>query len=117
MKMKMLVVAVALLVVFLGGHEVAAAASTEEKCGADFPKLTVCLTYATGKAAVPTKDCCNSVQGIKDSEPECLCFLVQQIHKGDDKIKSMGIQESKLLYLPTACTLKNATLAECPSEY
>ncbi|EXB93945.1 hypothetical protein L484_015489 [Morus notabilis] len=116
MKMLVVVVAAALLVVvFLGSHEVAAAAaSTQEKCGADFQKLAVCLTYATGKAAVPTKDCCDLVKGIKESEPECLCLIMQQTHKGNDQIKNMGIQESKLLSLPTACALKNATLAECP---
>uniref|UniRef100_A0A803PHS9 Bifunctional inhibitor/plant lipid transfer protein/seed storage helical domain-containing protein n=1 Tax=Cannabis sativa TaxID=3483 RepID=A0A803PHS9_CANSA len=90
------------------------AVSIPEKCGSDFQKLAVCLTYATGKAATPTKDCCDSVKGIKDSEPECLCFIMQQTHSGNDKIKSMGIQETKLIQLPSTCALKNASLAECP---
>ncbi|GMN49249.1 hypothetical protein TIFTF001_018416 [Ficus carica] len=39
---------------------------------------------------------------------------MQQTHNGNDKIKSMGIQETKLLALPSACAVKNATLTECP---
>ena len=58
------------IVVIMGGA--AAAVTMEEKCGADLQKLAVCLTFATGKAETPTKDCCTSVSGIKESEPECL---------------------------------------------
>ena len=114
MKMKMMVMMIMVVVV---GSEVAEAATTEEKCGADFQKLAVCLTYATGKAETPSKDCCDSVKGIKDSEPECLCYIMQQTHNGNDKIKGMGIQETKLLALPSACAVKNASLTECPSQF
>ncbi|KAL5552616.1 hypothetical protein UlMin_040017 [Ulmus minor] len=105
-----------LLLVAVGGGSVGTMAATqmEEKCGGDFTKLAVCIGYATGKAETPTKDCCTTVQGIKDSEPECLCFIMKATHSGNDKIKSMGIQETKLLQLPSACSLKNASLAECP---
>ncbi|XP_062110686.1 non-specific lipid transfer protein GPI-anchored 1 [Humulus lupulus] len=107
---------VSFLVVFvvLSSSRVESEVSMQEKCGSDFQKLAVCLSYATGKAVTPTKDCCESVKGIKDSEPECLCFIMQQTHNGNDKIKSMGIQETKLIQLPTTCALKNASLAECP---
>ena len=114
MKMKMMVMMIMVVVV---GSEVAEAATMEEKCGADFQKLAVCLTYATGKAKTPSKDCCDSVKGIKDSEPECLCYIIQQTHNGNDKIKSMGIQETKLLALPSDCAVKNASLTECPSQF
>ncbi|KAH7515483.1 hypothetical protein FEM48_Zijuj10G0031200 [Ziziphus jujuba var. spinosa] len=89
-------------------------AGIEEKCGADFQKVAVCLNYATGKAATPTKDCCDSVKGIKDKDPECLCYIMEQTHKGNEQIKNMGIQEAKLLQLPSACSLTNASLSDCP---
>ncbi|KAF3431039.1 hypothetical protein FNV43_RR25769 [Rhamnella rubrinervis] len=89
-------------------------AGMEEKCGADFTKVVVCLSYATGKATTPTKDCCDTVKGIKDSDPECLCYIMQQTHKGNEQIKNMGIQEAKLFQLPSACSLKNASLSDCP---
>lgn len=92
-------------------------AGIEEKCGADFQKVVVCLSYATGKAATPTKECCESVKGIKEKDPECLCYIMLQTHKGNDQIKSMGIQEAKLLQLPSACALQNASLTDCPSNF
>ncbi|KAL6983920.1 hypothetical protein U1Q18_017291 [Sarracenia purpurea var. burkii] len=108
------------VVLFAGGAAAAAAAAgtTEttigEKCSDNFQKVTTCLSYATGKAAAPTKDCCSSVSEIKDSDPVCLCFIMQQTHDGGQQIKSMGIQESRLLQLPSACKLTNASISDCP---
>ena len=88
-----------------------------EECSGDFQKVMGCLSYATGKANTPTKDCCSSVQDIKESDPKCLCFIMQKTNNGSAQIKSLGIQEAKLLQLPTACKLQNASLSFCPSEY
>lgn len=98
----------------------AAAAGTPsfaDQCGAEFQKVTACLTFATGKADSPSKDCCSSVGEIKDKNPVCLCYFIQQIHSGNNaQIKSMGIQEARLLQLPSACKLSNASTAECPRK-
>ncbi|XP_061968525.1 non-specific lipid transfer protein GPI-anchored 1-like [Populus nigra] len=85
-----------------------------EECSSDFQKVMGCLSYATGKANTPPKDCCSAVQGIKDSEPKCLCYIMQQAHNGSAQFKSLGVQEAKLLQLPTACQLQNASLSFCP---
>ncbi|KAJ6326270.1 hypothetical protein OIU78_013385 [Salix suchowensis] len=85
-----------------------------EECSGDFQKVMGCLSYATGKANTPSKDCCSSVQDIKESDPKCLCFIMQKTHNGSAQIKSLGIQEAKLLQLPTACQLQNASLSFCP---
>ncbi|KAI5595677.1 hypothetical protein BDE02_03G156100 [Populus trichocarpa] len=85
-----------------------------EECSSDFQKLMGCLSYASGKANTPTKDCCLSVQNIKESDPKCLCFIMQQTSNGSAPIKNLGIQEAKLLQLPTACQLQNASLSFCP---
>ena len=88
-----------------------------EECSSDFQKVMGCLSYATGKANTPPKDCCSAVQDIKDSEPKCLCYTMQQAHNASSQFKSLGVQEAKLLQLPTACQLQNASLSFCPSEY
>lgn len=93
------------------------AADLANKCSADFEKVAQCLSYVTGKAATPTKDCCTSVTEIRDSNPVCLCFFIQQTHNGSEQIRSLGVQETKLLQLPTACNLKNASISNCPSEF
>ncbi|KAF2286487.1 hypothetical protein GH714_017303 [Hevea brasiliensis] len=73
-----------------------------------------CLTYATGKANTPTKDCCSEVKDLKDSDPKCLCYIIQQTRNGSEQIKSLGIQQDRLLQLPSACQLQNASVSFCP---
>ncbi|KAK9276200.1 hypothetical protein L1049_005731 [Liquidambar formosana] len=90
------------------------AATVQEQCTKDFDKVTQCLNYVTGKAATPTKDCCSAVKDIRDSDPVCLCYFIQQTHNGSQQIKSLGIQEAKLLQLPSACSLVNASVSDCP---
>lgn len=93
------------------------AATIAEKCAGEFQKVTQCLTFVTAKAAAPSKDCCDSVTELKDSDPACLCYIIQQVHNGSNAaVKSMGVQESRLLQLPSACKLANASVAECPSN-
>ncbi|KAM3303728.1 non-specific lipid transfer protein GPI-anchored 1 [Capsicum chacoense] len=89
--------------------------SLGEKCGAEFQKVAACLTYATGKAPSPSKECCDAAEEIKENNPVCLCYIIEQIHKGaSPQLKSMGIQEDKLLQLPSACKLTNASISNCP---
>ena len=91
-------------------------AGVAEKCSQQLSSVAQCLTFAQGKAETPTKECCTSVKGMRDSDPECLCFMIQQTHNGSEAIKNLGIQEARLLQLPTACSLKNSSVSDCPSE-
>lgn len=91
---------------------------TGNECSDDFQKVTTCLTFATGKSSTPTKDCCSAVTDIKDSNPACLCSIIVQIHNGTNpQLKSIGIQEARLLQLPSACKLANASSSDCPSMF
>ncbi|XP_030541984.1 non-specific lipid transfer protein GPI-anchored 1 [Rhodamnia argentea] len=93
----------------------AAAAAVPQHCAGDFDKVTSCLDFAQGKEAAPTKQCCAAVGEIRESDPACLCFFIEQIHNGSNPmIKSMNIQESRLLQLPSACNLKNSSVSDCP---
>ncbi|KAF5746434.1 GPI-anchored protein precursor [Tripterygium wilfordii] len=83
-------------------------------CADDFQKVMTCLSFATGKANTPTKECCNSVKDIKESDPKCLCFIIQQTHNGSEAVRSLGIQGAKLLQLPSACAVTNANVSDCP---
>ncbi|XP_010540409.1 PREDICTED: non-specific lipid transfer protein GPI-anchored 1-like isoform X2 [Tarenaya hassleriana] len=85
-----------------------------EECNEDFQKVMLCLDFARGKVATPTKQCCDSVGGIKDKDPKCLCFIIQQTRTGGEALKQLGVQEDKLLQLPSACQLRNASISDCP---
>ncbi|OAY34306.1 non-specific lipid transfer protein GPI-anchored 1 [Manihot esculenta] len=91
-----------------------AGGGVNEECNNGFQKVMPCLTYATGKANIPTKDCCDEVKDLKDSNPKCLCFIIQQTNSGSAQIKSLGIQQNRLLQLPSACQLRNASVSFCP---
>ncbi|KAL7197126.1 hypothetical protein ACSBR1_037030 [Camellia fascicularis] len=93
---------------------VIATTTVEDQCSNDFEKLVTCLNYATGKAAAPTTECCNSVAEIKDKDPVCLCYIIQQTYNGSEQIKNMGIQQSRLLQLPSYCKVTNASITDCP---
>ncbi|XP_010250696.1 PREDICTED: non-specific lipid transfer protein GPI-anchored 1-like [Nelumbo nucifera] len=77
-------------------------------------KLSPCLDYSTGKAELPTKECCTSVTSMRDQHPVCLCFLIQQTHNGRPEVKQLGLKEDRLLKISGTCKLTNASISECP---
>ncbi|XP_057493773.1 non-specific lipid transfer protein GPI-anchored 1-like isoform X2 [Actinidia eriantha] len=102
------IVHIMIMSLFLGLYSVGAT-TVGEQCSNDFEKVATCLNYATGKEAAPTKECCTSVTEIRESHPVCLCYIIKKTHDGGDQVKSLGIQEARLLQLPTACKLANAS--------
>ncbi|KAL4587051.1 hypothetical protein LXL04_011701 [Taraxacum kok-saghyz] len=91
------------------------AQSLADQCASKLPEVMSCVAFASGKETTPQKKCCDSVTEMKESNPACLCFLIQQIHNGTNPaLKSMNIQESRLLQLPSACKLANASISDCP---
>ncbi|RDY11852.1 Non-specific lipid transfer protein GPI-anchored 1, partial [Mucuna pruriens] len=84
------------------------------KCSQVIQKVLPCLNFATGKEDKPEEKCCDATTSIKDTNPECLCYIIQQTHKGSSEVKDLGIQEAKLLQLPSACNVKNASITNCP---
>ncbi|XP_010478148.1 PREDICTED: non-specific lipid transfer protein GPI-anchored 1-like [Camelina sativa] len=85
-----------------------------DECSQDFTKVTLCLDFATGKATTPSKKCCDAVEDIKERDPKCLCYVMQQAKTGGQALKDLGVQEDKLIQLPTSCQLHNASIANCP---
>lgn len=111
-----LVSSVSILLLFgsVGGADDSGLAN---ECSKDFQSVMTCLSFAQGKVATPTKECCSSVLGIKENKPKCLCYILQQTQtSGAQSLKSMGVQQDKLLQLPSACQLKNASVSDCPSK-
>ncbi|CAH2034110.1 unnamed protein product [Thlaspi arvense] len=85
-----------------------------DKCSKDIQQVTLCLDFATGKAPTPSKKCCDAVEDIKEKDPECLCYVIQQAKSGGQAMKDFGIQEGKLIQLPSSCQLHNASISNCP---
>uniref|UniRef100_A0A1J3DWJ5 Non-specific lipid transfer protein GPI-anchored 1 n=1 Tax=Noccaea caerulescens TaxID=107243 RepID=A0A1J3DWJ5_NOCCA len=92
----------------------AAGGALADECSQDFQKVTLCLDFATGKVPTPSKKCCDAVEDIKERDPKCLCFVIQQAKSGGQTLKDLGVQEAKLIQLPTSCQLQNASISNCP---
>ncbi|KAF2292894.1 hypothetical protein GH714_029681 [Hevea brasiliensis] len=84
------------------------------ECNKDIQKVMPCLDYATGKGNTPSKECCSAVKDLKENDPKCLCYIIQQTNNGSAQIKNLGIQKDRLLQLPSACQLQNASVSFCP---
>ncbi|KAF8055032.1 hypothetical protein N665_1305s0019 [Sinapis alba] len=85
-----------------------------DECSQYIQTVTLCLDFASGKAPNPSKKCCDAIEGIKEKDPKCLCFLIQQAKSGGQDFKNLGLQEPKLIQLPTSCQLHNASISNCP---
>ncbi|XP_043706532.1 non-specific lipid transfer protein GPI-anchored 1-like [Telopea speciosissima] len=112
MMMKTLLLTVFLVFSVFLIEPASSSASTEQECSKEFAKLSPCLSYATGKSAYPSAECCSEVSEIKSKNPVCLCYIIQQTHEG--QAKQMGLQEVKLIQLPSVCKLTNASISDCP---
>ncbi|KAE8698971.1 Glycosylphosphatidylinositol-anchored lipid protein transfer 1, putative isoform 2 [Hibiscus syriacus] len=93
------------------------------QCSKDFQSVMSCLNFAQGKVEKPSKECCGSVSSVKENEPKCLCYILQQSQtSGSQSLKSMGFNKisffnflrlAKLLGLapnsPDAATFTNSS--------
>ncbi|GJN15626.1 hypothetical protein PR202_gb02558 [Eleusine coracana subsp. coracana] len=90
-----------------------AANPLQTKCQGDFGKLTDCMDYATGHAGTPSSTCCADAGATQKSRPECLCYIIQQVHSGRNEVQSLGLRFDRLLAMPAACKLANANVTLC----
>lgn len=93
-----------------------AANPLQAKCQEDFGKLTDCMDYATGHAGTPSSTCCADAGATQKSRPECLCYIIQQVHSGRNEVQSLGLRFDRLMALPSACKLASANVTLCISE-
>lgn len=102
-----------LVVVFAVAAAVSAQDALQSKCQDDFQKLTDCMDYATGHADAPSSTCCGDTAGTQKARPECLCYIIQQVHSGRREVQSLGLRFDRLLALPAACKIANANVTLC----
>nr|GLL49596.1 non-specific lipid transfer protein GPI-anchored 1-like [Ipomoea trifida] len=102
----------------LSGGLVKGAEDLQGKCGNDIQKVVACLGFATGKAATPGKECCDSASSIDASErPLCFCYIIEQAHNtSNTQIQSFGIKVDRLLKLPSACNINDVNVTNCPKQ-
>ncbi|KAG0476766.1 hypothetical protein HPP92_013144 [Vanilla planifolia] len=105
----------ALLLLLVTAVTTEAADDAEQRCATEAQKLTECVGYASGQDSAPTGDCCGSVTDLKGKDPTCLCIVIRRAHDGGSGgLSGFHLRLDRLLNLPKACTLANASVAFCP---
>ncbi|KAI7751002.1 hypothetical protein M8C21_004205 [Ambrosia artemisiifolia] len=104
-----------MMVACIGGGWAEEEGGLAEQCSQKLPAVMTCVAFASGKESRPQEKCCESVKEMRERNPACLCFLIQQIHNGTNPaLQKMNIQEARLLQLPSACNILNASITDCP---
>ncbi|OAY68967.1 Non-specific lipid transfer protein GPI-anchored 2 [Ananas comosus] len=89
----------------------ASAAAAASDCTGALMSMMPCLDYITDlKAKAPLPSCCLEVGQVLDSQPLCLCHILN----GDvSKLIGRPINTSRTLALPGLCNLSTPPISEC----
>ncbi|KAK1606616.1 hypothetical protein QYE76_030289 [Lolium multiflorum] len=85
----------------------------QTKCQDDLSKLSDCMDYATGHEDSPSAKCCDDTSETQKERPECLCYIIQQVHSGTHGVQNLGLRFDRLLAQPAACKLTHANVSLC----
>ncbi|KAL4572026.1 hypothetical protein LXL04_018794 [Taraxacum kok-saghyz] len=94
----------ALLVMAWSGAEAQTNTCTNTLMG-----LTSCLNYVTGNSSTPAPSCCSTLSTIVQSQPRCLCSLLN----GNGPNIGVTINQTLALSLPGACQVQTPPLNLC----
>ncbi|KAL4192339.1 hypothetical protein AMTRI_Chr06g193860 [Amborella trichopoda] len=89
------------------------ASNDTAKCEAEVNNLMPCLPYTQKSDPSPTKECCTKLTDVEERSVLCLCYLLRLIVNGDRTVKSLNLDLTRTLQLPTVCKI-NANVTQCP---
>ncbi|OIT31072.1 PREDICTED: non-specific lipid-transfer protein-like protein At2g13820 isoform X2 [Nicotiana attenuata] len=92
------------LVAFFGTGALA-----QSSCMTTLVSLSPCLNYVSGNSSTPSSSCCTSLSSVVQSNPQCLCVLVN----GGGSNLGIAINQTLALALPSACNLQTPPVSRC----
>ncbi|KAJ8559317.1 hypothetical protein K7X08_003375 [Anisodus acutangulus] len=84
-------------------------ALAQSSCMTTLVSLSPCLNYVTGNSSTPSSSCCTSLSSVVQSNPQCLCVLVN----GGGSNLGISINQTQALGLPNACNLQTPPVSRC----
>ncbi|KAJ6773859.1 BIFUNCTIONAL INHIBITOR/LIPID-TRANSFER PROTEIN/SEED STORAGE 2S ALBUMIN SUPERFAMILY PROTEIN [Salix purpurea] len=84
-------------------------ATAQSGCTGSLVSLAPCLNYVTGNSSTPSPSCCSQLATIVQSQPRCLCALVN----GGGSSLGIAINQTLALALPTACNVQTPPISRC----
>ncbi|XP_020591732.1 non-specific lipid-transfer protein-like protein At5g64080 [Phalaenopsis equestris] len=90
-----------------------AAQSSSSSCTSALLSLSTCLNFISGNAMTPPSSCCSQLNSVVNSEPQCLCAVLN-----GDAASGLGISinTTKALALPTACKVHTPPISQCSTS-
>ncbi|GJV98953.1 non-specific lipid-transfer protein-like protein isoform X1 [Tanacetum coccineum] len=98
------VFSIALVMVMLSGG-----AMVTTGCTIAIMSLSPCISYVTGNLSTPSQPCCAQLANVVQSEPLCLCALVNSGHTWT----SSKVNKTLAKGLPKACNVTTTPLSGC----
>lgn len=94
---------------------VAASDDLAKGCGSIANEVDDCVLYGTGRRADPGEACCTAADDVIKNAPQCLCYVIQQVSRGNSSFNDVGLKLDRLLSLPRLCNLKS-NISICRSK-
>ncbi|XP_049347749.1 non-specific lipid transfer protein GPI-anchored 5-like isoform X1 [Solanum verrucosum] len=81
----------------------------QSSCMTTLVGLAPCMNYVTGNSSTPSSTCCTALSSVVQSNPQCLCSLVN----GGGSGLGITINQTLALALPAACNVQTPPLSQC----
>ncbi|CAN4091304.1 unnamed protein product [Withania somnifera] len=81
----------------------------QSDCTSTLITMASCLSFVTGSAKTPSTSCCSALSGVLQSNPRCLCVIVN----GGGSSLGVQINQTQALALPSACNLQTPPVSKC----
>ncbi|XP_020591714.1 non-specific lipid transfer protein GPI-anchored 2-like [Phalaenopsis equestris] len=90
-----------------------AAQSSSSSCTSALLSLSPCLNFISGNATTPPSSCCSQLSSVVNSEPQCLCAVLN-----GDAGSGLGISinKTRALTLPAACKVQTPPISQCSTS-
>lgn len=85
----------------------------QSNCVTTLVGLTPCMNYVTGNSTTPSSTCCTSLSSVVQSNPQCLCSLVN----GGGSGLGIPINQTLALALPAACNVQTPPISRCNGKF
>ncbi|WCJ21562.1 Non-specific lipid transfer protein GPI-anchored 5 [Euphorbia peplus] len=86
-------------------------AKAQSGCTSVLMNLSPCLNYVTGNSSTPSSSCCSQLASIVQSQPQCLCALLNG--GGSGSSLGININQTLALSLPGACNVQTPPVSRC----
>ncbi|XP_078180499.1 non-specific lipid transfer protein GPI-anchored 5-like [Carex rostrata] len=85
-------------------------AQSSSSCTSALLGLSPCLNYIGGNDTTPSGSCCSQLASVVQSEPQCLCSV---LNGGSSSSLGITINQTRALALPDACKVQTPSVSKC----